>query len=169
MPRQVIEHSIERLPVCFCHHDAFRRNLMLRKTDAGANETVAIDWAFAGLGGVGVEAGVTTSNAIAFADFPSDQVSELDDAIFTGYVDGLHTAGWRGDECRVRLGYAISAALRMASACALFIRLVQTPEAFGQWAPTFKRSFEDYCEHIAQALPFFLDLGDEAYALAKAM
>jgi len=165
--------AFERLPVCFCHHDAFRRNLMLRKTSAGtpadADETVAIDWALTGFGRVGEEIGITTALTIGFADLPADRVRALDQAVYTGYVDGLRAAGWCGDVRQARLGYAVSAANRMAGACLAYIRVLGTPEAYSQWEPTFKKSFDEFSEHAVQALPFFLDLGDEAYALAAAM
>jgi hypothetical protein len=34
---------------------------------------------------------------------------------------------------------------------------------------TLRRLWDERLEHTAQTLPFFLDLGDEAYALAAAM
>ena len=34
---------LDRLPRCLCHNDAFRRNLMARRTPAGEEQTVAID------------------------------------------------------------------------------------------------------------------------------
>jgi hypothetical protein len=161
--------AFERLPVCFCHHDAFRRNLIFRKTPEGMDETVAIDWAFLGFGRVGEEIGVTTAITIAFADLPASETPALHQAVFAGYVSGLRAAGWCGDVRQVRLGYLISAAIRMAVACLAFIRVVGTPEAFTPWEPTFRKPFDDFGEHVAQALPFFLNLGDEAVALAAAM
>ena len=46
--------ALDRLPRTFCHHDAFRRNLLHRAGPEG-EELVAVDWAYAGHGAVGEE------------------------------------------------------------------------------------------------------------------
>lgn len=161
--------AFDRLPVCFCHHDAFRRKLMLRETTAGSRQTVAIDWAITGFGRLGEEIADTTSITIAFVELSASQCNELDQAVFAGYVEGLRDAGWRGDARQARLGYSVSAAIRMVGGCFACIRLMGTSEAFNQWEPIFRKPFDDFSEHLAQALPFFLDLGDEAVVLAAAM
>ena len=42
--------ALEQLPQTFCHHDAFPRNILIRRGTAGQDQPVAIDWAFAGSG-----------------------------------------------------------------------------------------------------------------------
>ncbi len=160
--------AFERLPVCFCHHDAFRRNLLTRRTDAGADETVAIDWAYTGFGRIGEEAGVTTGMTATFADVPASQVRELDQAVFAGYAEGLRASGWRGEVRQARLGYTVNALL-MGTSAARWTMAQSTPEMIAQAEEIMKRPWDNYVEQRAQALPFFLDLGDEAYALAAAM
>jgi hypothetical protein len=38
-----------------CHFDVWRTNLFARSSPEGQEETVATDWAFAGIGAVGLE------------------------------------------------------------------------------------------------------------------
>jgi hypothetical protein len=54
--RHDLLRALDHLPVCFCHHDAFRRNLLARNVA----ETVAIDWSYTGFGAVGEESGTLT-------------------------------------------------------------------------------------------------------------
>jgi hypothetical protein len=49
--------ALDHLPQYFCHHDAWRRNLVLRHDPAGQEQTVIIDWADAGGGALGQELG----------------------------------------------------------------------------------------------------------------
>jgi len=44
---------LERLPQTLSHLDAFPGNLLARRTAAGAEQTVALDWAFVGIAAVG--------------------------------------------------------------------------------------------------------------------
>src|SRR3712207_7779326 len=46
--------ALDRLPQTFCHHDAFRRNLLVRRGPEG-EELVALDWTQTGHGAVGQE------------------------------------------------------------------------------------------------------------------
>jgi hypothetical protein len=158
--------AFERLPVCFCHHDAFRRNLLARRTVAGEDETVAIDWALTGFGRVGEEAGTTTAMSTQYVDVPVSPVRELDQAVFSGYIEGLRASGWRGDARLARLGYTVNALLMTTAGAFVTAGMLQPPE---QMDATLRRLWDERLEHTAQMLPFFLDLGDEAYALAAAM
>jgi hypothetical protein len=109
--RERFLHALAQLPCCFCHHDAFRRNLFARQDPVGQEETVAIDWAFAGLGVVGTEASKLCISSLTFLELPATQAQELDVTVFSGYLAGLQAAGWQGDRQMVRCGYTIVAAL----------------------------------------------------------
>jgi len=161
--------AFERLPVCFCHHDAFRRNLLARRTDGGGEQTVAIDWALTGFGRVGEEAGVTTAYPAGSPEAPAGRVRELDAAVFAGYVEGLGASGWRGEPRQARLGYAVNALVMATFGSFYRVRSAATPEGARQMEEAWKRPLDDIIENGAQALSFFLDLGDEAYQLAAAM
>jgi hypothetical protein len=109
--REQLLHALTQLPRCFCHHDAFRRNLFARRSAAGQAQTVAIDWAFAGLGVVGTEAANLCISSLAFLELPVTQAQKLDTTVFAGYLTGLQAAGWQGDPQVVRSGYTVAAAL----------------------------------------------------------
>jgi hypothetical protein len=57
--------ALDRLPRTFCHHDAFRRNLLHRVGPEG-EELVAVDWAYAGHGAVGEEVVPLVVGSLAF-------------------------------------------------------------------------------------------------------
>jgi hypothetical protein len=109
--RERLLDAFERLPICFCHHDAFRRNLFLRQNEHGAQGTVVIDWAFVGFGRGGEEIGMTLGNNLIWMEVAPDQAKALDEAVFGGYVEGLRSAGWKGDARLARLGYTVNAVL----------------------------------------------------------
>lgn len=88
---------LERLPQVFCHGDAIRRNLFSRRRPDGSAETVAIDWEFADYMAAGEEVGQTLSIAAAFFDIEPADLPILDEALFAGYLGGMHDTGWRGD------------------------------------------------------------------------
>lgn len=163
-------HAFERLPVCYCHHDAFRRNLLDRQRGDGSSETVAIDWALTGPGRIGEEIGVTTSVALEFLDVPASRAYDLDQAVFTGYLDGLHDAGWRGDALLARLGCTVNALIVTGLLWNLFfLETAQQPEGVAMLEGFVHRPFEQIIEQYAEILPFLLDLGDEALALVGAV
>jgi hypothetical protein len=110
--RQAILEAIERLPQTFCHLDAFRRNLFLRRepsphrTAAGGYQVVAVDWSYAGIAAVGEEIAPLVNASVALgAVHPADQL-ELEQIVLHGYLEGLGEAGWRGNPDLVRFGYA---------------------------------------------------------------
>jgi hypothetical protein len=88
------------------HMDAFRSNVLCPGTNA---DVVLIDWAFVGLASLGEEAASLLGGSLIFCGTAPDK--SLEQAVFNGYVDGLHDAGWRGDVAGVR---AASGCLRWA-------------------------------------------------------
>lgn len=102
--RAALHRLLDELPQTFCHLDAFRANLMARVTDDGHDTTVAIDWAYAGIGPVGCDA---SNLATASAFFYGEQlaIAELDAATWEGYLAGLDDVGWLGDRRLARAGY----------------------------------------------------------------
>lgn len=106
--RRELLDRLDALPQTFCHMDAFRPNLFDRTT-AGAHETVAIDWSYAGNAAIGVEVSqLVFASVLPFAD-PTKDARELEAACVPAYVAGLRESGWRGDEADVRTGFALAA------------------------------------------------------------
>lgn len=156
---------LERLPVCFCHHDAFRRNLMLRKNGEHRLETVAIDWQKPGPGNVGQEIGVTTAGNLFFVEVPGARAKEHDEAIFTGYCTGLQEAGWQGDLQLARFGYAVTAALTFGVAFTVMLAKGMSRNGPARFEAGFGLPINDILDQWEVILPFLLDLGDEALEL----
>lgn len=161
-------HAFERLPVCYCHHDAFCRNLLRRTRADGGQETVAIDWALTGFGRIGEEIGVTLAVALEFLEVAAGQARDLDQAIFAGYLAGLYDVGWRGDERLVRLGCTTNALIVTGLMWNLFcLELIQQPAGSAMLTGMVNRPVDAIIDHYAELLPFLFDLGDEALTLCE--
>ncbi len=129
---------------------------------------VAIDWESTGPGAVGAEIATLVSASLRKGDFPADRAAELDAAVVDAYVSGLRDSGWSVDPRVVRLGYAMSLALR----CWFVrdtLRNVTDPDA----RPVFGRALDVPAEHVLQAFVlvsrFLLDRTDEARSLATTL
>lgn len=157
---------LARLPRTLCHHDAQRSNLFARHRADGELETVAIDWESVGDGTIGAEIATLVSGTIRRGDFPADQVSNLDQEVFTGYLRGLRDAGWRGDRELVRLGYAAALALRWFMLPAT-LRVLADPEAPAILGRVLEATRERTVEQFVLLSQFLLDRADEARALAR--
>ena len=98
---------LDRLPQTFCHQDAFKRNLFARR-----DQTVAIDWGYAGIAPLGAELAALIVGSFGLYEVPASQAFELDHICFEGYLQGLRDAGWDGSPRLVRLGYTLTYLLR---------------------------------------------------------
>jgi hypothetical protein len=165
--RDTLCAALERLPRAFGHGDAIRRNLLSRRNLNGTEETIAIDWEFAGLYALGEEVGQTLSVASAFYDLDPTALPDLDTALFAAYLDGLRDAGWRGDTRPVRFAYAAHAALRNA-----FNAVGATvPAEVGRAAAlrNYGHTWDELAARRAAIRPFLLARADEARALLPAL
>ena len=89
---------VEVGPRTICHLDVWPSNLF-----AGTDETIMIDWAFAGVGGLGEDLGNLVPDSVFDLILPSGVLAELDRTLFDAYAAGLRDSGWDGDLRRVRL------------------------------------------------------------------
>ena len=164
---QPLQRLLRRLPLCLCHHDAFRRNLMARDLADCAFQTVAIDWSMLGYGAVGAEIGILTASSLNWMEVAGIHARELDQFIFDGYLAGLRDAGWQGDPRLARFGYTATAALAIGVARAMIsAAFVWSNEEQARKEVAIIGHSRD-AVHDQQALvqPFLLDLGDEALQL----
>jgi hypothetical protein len=162
--RAALLDPFERLPVCFCHHDAYRRNLMARPTHA---QTVAVDWAISGFGRVGEEAGAMTAVSLTFMEAAAGAAGDLDQTVFAGYLDGLRDSGWRGDPRQARLGYLTNALLPLGLGLMIFyLEILQSDEGRASELQAIGAPADEILEQWAEIQPFLLDLGAEALQLA---
>lgn len=103
---------LDQLPQTFCHLDAFRRNLFIRKGLNGSDDTVMIDWGFAGLAGIGEELASLIAASVVFMEVPFSDAEALQALVLAEYIEGLRDAGWQGDSEIVETGYRVAAGLR---------------------------------------------------------
>jgi hypothetical protein len=104
--------ALDQLPQVFCHLDAFRSNLFILEGPEGREETILIDWAFAGIAGIGEELAPLVAASVWFMDVPGEEVRQLEAMVLESYTEGLRDMGWHGDPGLVRHGYRIATGLR---------------------------------------------------------
>jgi hypothetical protein len=119
MQRVWSEHSnwldiLDRQSKTLSHLDVFRRNAFARRDTKGNLQTVLIDWAFVGGGTPGEEIAPLVAGSLNFMGFDSTRARELDQIVFDMYIEGLRSAGWRGDPRIVRFAYAVGSILKFS-------------------------------------------------------
>ena len=157
--------ALDRLPRTFCHHDAFRRNLLVRPGPEG-EELVALDWAYSGHGAVGEELVQLVVASLFFFETMGIAPRDLEAACFAAYVAGLREAGWAGDERLVRLGFTADAALRhTVGLVRCLLPVVTDPTLRPDMEDLFGRPFAEVVEGWAELWPYQFELAEEARAL----
>ena len=156
--------ALDRLPRTFCHHDAFRRNLLVQQ--GPEEELVALDWTQAGHGAVGEELAQLVVASLLYFETMGIAPRDLDAACFAAYVAGLREAGWLGDERLVRLGFTADAALHnTVGLLQLVLPVVTDPALHSCVEDLLGRPFAEVVEGWAALWPFQLGLAAEARAL----
>ncbi len=153
--RERLLGAVEALPRTCCHLDAHRRNLFIRSTGRG-EQIVAVDWGLLGLAPPGEEIASTLVGTIASGEAPVEDAPAFAALVYDGYLDGLRSAGWSGDERDIRLAFTAAAGLRALSI--LGLRVADDPE----------RSADEAAAALARSAAlarFLVGLGDEARAL----
>jgi len=157
--------ALARLPQVFSHFDAQRRNLLTRRSDAGAEEIVAVDWALCGLGPIGGDLYALIGSSAALCEWDSARLAEIEAAVYAAYLAGLAAGGWRGDPRLPRLGYAAWIALHwglaLPAASAFWLTESMIPHAIRQ----FSHTPEELAAGWAALCHFSLDRGHEAQEL----
>ena len=169
--REPLLDALERLPQTFCHMDAFRHNLFARRGAGGREETVAIDWPYAGIGAVGEELAPLVSMGFGRFEISCAELRELDEVLFKGYLAGLRDAGWNGDPRVARFGYVASAPLRYAFMGTRLVQFLRSmdEERRAQMEQRMKAGFEKHGPAFAELQRFLLDLADEALGLLDSL
>jgi hypothetical protein len=166
--------ALDDCPQTVCHKDAYPTNLMGRRGEDGQEETVALDWALAGIGPVGEELAQLAIGALDTAD--AAEVGDVDQVVFAGYLDGLRDSGWRGDARTVRFGYVASAALRIGLWLLFCLnrafeesRGIQDQELSAEPVERpVPSAVEGVIDQQERATRFVLDLAQETYELLEA-
>jgi hypothetical protein len=163
--RDLFLDALDRLPQTLCHLDIFRRNLFARRTADGDDQTVAVDWAFAGRGAIGAELVPLILASFALFEVDLAQTQALEEIVCEGYLEGLRDAGWQGDPRQVRLGYT-AASLRFRCGELERVMGLILDESQHPWAEqAFGRPIEEIEDHFAQVGSLVDSLTDEAREL----
>lgn len=161
--------ALDRLPQVLCHNDCHRRNLMWHRDGTGAKELIALDWAFCGPGGVGMDIGELVATSTYFFESEPADVAALERTVFDGYVAGLRAAGWQGDADLARLGYTACAALWMGATLPGWAAVMLGPASDVNAAAMYGRPAEDVLAGWVSLTEFLLDRADEARRLMRAI
>jgi hypothetical protein len=156
--------AIERLPQTFCHMDAFYRNLFAGRTADGTDVTVAVDWPYCGIGGIGEELAPLVAMGQGRRDVSLKDLHALDGVVFAGYVDGLRDAGWRGDPDLARFGLVASAPLRYGFMSTRFLEFFNAldPDRQAIMAQRIEADLDKNTSFLTQFQHFLFALAREA-------
>lgn len=150
--------AVDRLPQSFVHGDANRRNLFARRSTTGEAETVAIDWAIAGVLPLGGALPLLVTASVLWAqEVGPDDLGELADQCLAGYVAGLGDVGWHGDPRVVAAGFAATAALRHGPLLGAVELVGMTPDQRAPIARTMGGSIEELVDRWAAVQRFAYD------------
>jgi thiamine kinase-like enzyme len=168
--RHRLSDALEALPQTFCHLDAIRNNLVLSARD-DAEQTIALDWEWTGIAGVGEELAPLVAGSLAMLNVEASHAGPLDTIAFPAYLEGLRAAGWQGPADAARFGYVASAALRFGLVWGVWLSsLIGGPEnRQADVAAFYARDLDAVLEHFTSVLPFLLDFGDEALNLLPSL
>jgi aminoglycoside phosphotransferase (APT) family kinase protein len=112
---RVLSH-LRSLPQGFAHLDAFAQNIFFRPHPGVGDETVLIDWSFAGLAAPGEELASLCFSSLGFAPSLLAIIDDVEAAIVPAYVQGLRDAGWICDEADIWHAYRSTVTLRYVAA-----------------------------------------------------
>ena len=157
--------TLSQLPQTFCHMDAYRPNLFLRRDGQGNDQTVAIDWVFAGTGGVGEEIANLLAASLFWFEYEAADVKRLDEEVFSGYVAGLREAGWEGDYQLARLGYSTACALRWGVVGLWWLFAINDSQEQADFETNWRRPLPELVSQWAKIAYYVLKLAEEAYVL----
>ena len=167
--REVFLRALDRLPQTICHHDAFRRNLFARRGSDGTEQTVAVDWAFAGIGAVGADLAPLIVGSLLFFEVADAAPRDLTEAALVGYVTGLREAGWNGDEQLARLGFLVMAALLYTvGTFGIIVSILSDPAQSLAMERSEGRTMAEDVARSTELQAFQFRLADEAHRLLTA-
>ena len=156
--------ALGALPKTLCHIDAFRRNILHRRQDV-----LLIDWAMVGHAALGEELVSLVAVSAYHERLSPDDARQLDRVVFSGYLDGLAEAGWRGDARLPRLGYTCAMVLRGLAGVKQDIDLMLDADCHGDLLDNFGRErIDEVADFFAEVRRFrLLEMAAEARELLK--
>jgi hypothetical protein len=158
-------NTLDRLPRTFCHLDAYRPNHFLRQDARGATQTVAVDWAFTGIAGLGEEIANLLAASLIWLEYDAEDAKGLDEAVFSGYLTGLQEAGWQGDPRVVRLGYTAACALRWGIVGLCCLRSLGDSAKETELETHWNQSLPELASQWGKTVTYIHGLTEESYQL----
>lgn len=164
--RDILLNTLERMPITLCHKDAFRRNMFASRDEHGQSQLAMIDWAYLGRGELGLDIADLFGASYGNFGVETTDLRDFDAAIFDGYLQGLHEAGWQGNPWIARFGFAASASLKYAGLIFWIGDLVDEQrrtvceQLSGQ-------PIDIFVHQRAALVSYLLDLADEARGLQQ--
>ena len=157
--------TLDRLPQTFCHLDAYRPNLFIRRDAQGSNQTLAVDWVFTGIASVGEEIANLLAASLIWFEYDAAEARSLDAAVFSGYLNGLRDAGWQDDPRLVRLGYTTACALRWGVVGLWWLQSLGDAGKQAELEAQWNRPIAELVSQWARTTTHILGLAQEAYQL----
>ena len=159
--------TLDRLPRSFCHLDAYRPNLFLRRDARGSHHTVAVDWVFTGIAAVGEEIANLLAASLIWLEYDAADAKSLDEAVFSGYLNGLRDAGWQGDTGLARLGFTAACALRWGMVGMWWFNSLGDPKKEAELETHWNRPLPELASQWAKTELYLLELAEEAHQLQR--
>lgn len=163
--KEIFLTALEGLPHTVCHFDAFRQNLFARSREDGQDQTVAIDWAFTGLGPVGTEIVALVWVTLGFMEVEASRARDLEGIVYAGYLDGLRDVGWQGDPHQVRFAFTAATALRRLGSLGYSVDYYIDENLYPAVQQLTGHSVEEVADQAVEAGAFIERLADEAREL----
>jgi hypothetical protein len=161
--------ALAQLPQTLCHHESSLANLFAVRRLDGQLETVAVDWEQVGPASIGADISTLVFGTMRRCEFDAARATELDQAVFTGYVAGLREAGWQGRVEQVRLGFTAAVAIRWSFLASAFRELVEGAPQVQRPSQGWHVSPEAAVAQWVRLCAFLLDRADEAHRLVAGL
>lgn len=165
--RHILFNAVEQAPRTLCHFDITPNNLFARHNVHGDDQTVLIDWSFVGYGVLGEDIVNLVLDSIFLLFVDGSSLKTLEKLVLEGYLAGLRSAGWNGDERVVRFTYAAIAALHFGLIAGRLLKLVHNESRHNWLEQRFGRTFDEIITSRAIAITHALELAEEARLLLR--
>lgn len=103
--------KLNQIPQTVSHGDTFPANFRSRRSHRSQEQTVALDWALAGIEPVGDDLGPLVYGT--HLNLKGYKLQDISHTLLTSYIHGLEDSGCRIDPKLVRFGYTAAAAFRI--------------------------------------------------------
>jgi Phosphotransferase enzyme family len=163
--RHILLEAVDKAPRTLCHFDITPNNLFARRNAHGNDQTVLIDWSFVGYGVLGEDIVNFVLDSVFLLFVDGSSLIPLEKLVLEGYLAGLRSAGWNGDERVVRFTYSAVAALHFGLIAGRLLKLVHNESRHSWLEQRFGRTFDEIITSRAIAITHALELAKEARLL----